>query len=310
MKTKFSEQEKTAYRAILAERLSLIRRTMYDEGIENFCISWSGGKDSCVISKMFDLAVPDNQIPRVYADTGLDLTIMRDFIKSQMEKDKRIVRIAPTIKVKPMLEKYGYPFASKRHSALVERFRTKGLTPSVINYLQLGDKKYTQTNVCPIILRFQFDTEYKFDKFNTFKISDKCCFYMKEQPIKNYMKQNNYKYNVIGLMAEEGGRRKNAQCFVYKGNKLKSFQPLAPLTKDWEDWFIKEYDIEICDIYKPPYNFDRTGCKGCPFSLKLRHELDVLEKYFPNDRKQCEALWKPVYDQYRLIRYRLLKEIK
>lgn len=108
-------------------------------------------------------------------------------------------------------------------------------------------------------------------------------------------------------MRAEGGRRSNLQCLLFEGNKLKKFQPLAPVTKEWENWFIAEYNIEICDIYKPPYNFERTGCKGCPFALHLQHELDVLEEFFPAERKQCEAIWKPVYDEYRRIGYRLKK---
>lgn len=59
--------------------------------------------------------------------------------------------------------------------------------------------------------------------------------------------------------------------------------------------------MECQDIY----NFTRTGCKGCPFALKLQNELDTLEKFFPAERKQCEALWKPVYEEYRKLGYRL-----
>ena len=84
-----------------------------------------------------------------------------------------------------------------------------------------------------------------------------------------------------------------------------SFHPLSVVNKDWEDWFIKKYDVKICDIYNPPYNFDRTGCKGCPFNIHLQRELDILEEYFPAERKQCEIIWKPVYDEYRRLRYRL-----
>lgn len=66
--------------------------------------------------------------------------------------------------------------------------------------------------------------------------------------------------------------------------------------------------VDICDIYKEPYNFPRTGCKGCPFAINLQEELDILEKYFPAERKQCELIWKPVYDEYRRIGYRLKKK--
>lgn len=106
-------------------------------------------------------------------------------------------------------------------------------------------------------------------------------------------------------MREEGGRRQNAQCLAFKGKKLVKFQPLAVMSKSWENWLIKNYNIKICDIYKHPYKFERTGCKGCPFAKNLKRELAILQHFFPNERKQCEIIWKPVYDEYRRIGYRL-----
>ena len=137
------------------------------------------------------------------------------------------------------------------------------------------------------------------------KISDMCCVRLKEEPLTKWQKQNNKPYGIVGIMREEVGRRVQAQCLAFSGNKLKKFQPLVAITKAWEEWFIEKYNIEICPIYLPPYNFVRTGCKGCPFALHLQHELDILEEFFPNERRQCELIWKPVYDEYRRIGYRL-----
>ena len=128
---------------------------------------------------------------------------------------------------------------------------------------------------------------------------------MKERPLYEWSKKNNRPYSIVGIMRSEGGRRIGAQCLSFRSGKLKAFQPLAPISKDWEEWFIKTYNIKICDIYYEPYNFERTGCKGCPFAISLQEELDVLEKYFPAERKQCEFIWQPVYDEYRRIGYRL-----
>lgn len=307
----YTEQENLACNAILKERISLIQRTMEDEGIENFFISWSGGKDSCVLSKLFDIAIPDNKIPRVWADTGLELRLIREFIYDQMKKDNRIVRLKPTVNIKEMLEEEGYPFSSKSHAAMVDRYNRTGLdSVSVRKYLnkqtEEDGKGWSSSFRCPKRLLHQFTPEYK----NKLKISDRCCVKLKEQPLEDYKKENGYKYHIIGLRQDEGGRRKEAQCFSYKNDKLYAFQPLAPITEDWEEWFIQTYNVELCDIYKPPYNFDRTGCKGCPFSKKLRKELETLEKFFPDEHKQCYDIWKPVYDEYWLLRYRLLVEIK
>lgn len=111
-------------------------------------------------------------------------------------------------------------------------------------------------------------------------------------------------------MRDEGGRRTKGVCMLFRQNNLKLFQPLISVTKEWEEWFIKEYNIKICDIYQEPYNFIRTGCKGCPFALHLQEELDVLERFFPAERKQCELIWQPVYDEYRRLGYRLKPDNK
>lgn len=54
-----------------------------------------------------------------------------------------------------------------------------------------------------------------------------------------------------------------------------------------------------------PRVYADTGCKGCPFNKDLQRELDILAQYFPEEKKQCEIIWKPVYEEYRKIGYRL-----
>lgn len=197
--------------------------------------------------------------------------------------------------IKPTLEKYGYPFKSKEHSAVVGSYQNGNKEGQwVTRYLTRGGM-----HGCPPKFMYQFTDEC------TLKISDKCCDKMKKEPLHKWQKENNKTVAIIGIMASEGGRRSSAKCLVFTDDKLKSFQPLSPMTKEWEDWFIETYNIEICEIYKPPYNFDRTGCKGCPFAMNIQNELDTLEHFFPEERKQCEFIWKPVYDEYRRLNYRL-----
>lgn len=289
----------------LYDRIQAIRTTIQKYGEENFAMSWSGGKDSCVMSVLFDMALPDNKIPRVYANTALDLNIMREFIAEEMKRDNRIVEIKPAINIRDMLEKEGYPFSSKRFSESLDRYQRTGMQGNQVkHYLGVHEdgKQWKGNYKCPKSLRYCFSEDFKL------KVSDKCCKRMKEDPLNQWMKENGLKYHIIGLMSKEGGRRQQTKCLVTRLGKLRAFQPLAPLTKEWEDWFIEKYEVRICDIYKPPYNYQRTGCKGCPFSKYLQEELDVLGRFFPNDRKQCELLWKPIYDEYRRIGYRLKKE--
>ena len=139
------------------------------------------------------------------------------------------------------------------------------------------------------------------------KISDRCCYEFKEFPIKEWEIANNKPHKILGLMRAEGGRRATSKCKAFKNGKL-SFSPLAVVTKEWEEWFINENHIELCKLYYPPFNFERTGCKGCPYNIQIQEELDALEKHLPEEKRQCEYLWKPVYDEYRRIGYRLKSE--
>lgn len=285
---------------ILQDRLGVIRDTINKYGEDTWCISYSGGKDSTVVSKLVDLAIPGNKIPRVYANTGIEWQKMVDHIKKQMEQDDRIVMIKPQVNVKKVLEDYGYPFKSKQHSFYVRVYQRNGMDSKAVQfYLKDTGGKFD----CPDRLRYQFTEEFK----QRLKINDSCCKYMKEKPLDQYKKDHNRPNQILGLMAEEGGRRASVNCVTLIGRKV-SFHPLSKVTKEWEDWFIKEYDIDLCELYKPPYNFDRTGCKGCPFSLHLQEQLSMMEQYFPAERKQCEYLWQPVYAEYRRIGYRLKRE--
>ena len=287
---------------ILFDRVEKIKSVISTYGETNFYLSFSGGKDSTVLSWLIDYAIPGNKIKRVYVDTGLELNMIKDFVKKKQKEDERIIIIQPSKNVKKTLEEKGYPFKSKAHSDFVHRFQTRGKLKSVKQYLGErpdGKEPWSSFKSCPAILKYQFEEGVNI------KISDSCCKEMKEEPINNWAKENNISYSIVGIMASEGGRRTGAKCLAFRSGKLKAFQPLAPITKDFEDWLIKEKSIEICPIYYHPYNFTRTGCKGCPFAINLQEELDVLEKYFPTERKQAEYIWKPVYDEYRRIGYRL-----
>ena len=157
--------------------------------------------------------------------------------------------------------------------------------------------------MCPKVLQYQYDETFDI------QVSDHCCEELKENPMDRYAKEHGKTWAINGIMADEGGRRQTAKCLAFKsGGRTNMFQPLAVLTKEWEDWYIQHRNIQLCKLYYPPYNFERTGCKGCPFNIHLQYDLDVLGQYSPGERKQCELIWKPVYAEYRRLGYRLKKD--
>ena len=281
------------------DRIIKIRSIVEKYGEDKCYISFSGGKDSVTLSHLVDLAVPGNNIPRVYANTGIELNAVRDFVLELQRTDPRIEIIKPSVNIKTALERDGYPFKSKEHSMYVDIYQRNGLCKTVDRYLNPEESR--KTFGCPDMLRYQFTPEFKL------KCSKKCCYNMKEKPMEDYAKAHNRPIAFIGLLGDEKGGRNNAKCLV-DANFGKHFQPLTAVDHEWEEYFIKKENIKLCKLYYPPYNFKRTGCKGCCYNIELQKDLDVLAQYFPNERKQCELIWGPVYEEYRRLGYRLKRK--
>lgn len=72
---------------ILQDRIGVIKSIdkKYDLN-KNAYISFSGGKDSTILHYLVDMALPNNQIPRVFADTGIEYQSISLFVR---ERERR-----------------------------------------------------------------------------------------------------------------------------------------------------------------------------------------------------------------------------
>lgn len=104
------------YEMLLFDRLNVIRDTITKHGEDKFYISFSGGKDSTVLHHLVDKALPNNNIPRVYINTGIEYLDIVKFVKEFATKDERFVMIRPQQNIKKTLEEFGYPFKSKEYA--------------------------------------------------------------------------------------------------------------------------------------------------------------------------------------------------
>lgn len=292
---------------ILFDRLEVIKSTNQKYDLENNAyISFSGGKDSTILHYLIDMALPNNHIPRVFINTGIEYNYIVEFVKELASKDDRFIILKPSQPIKPMLEKYGYPFKSKQHShnlAIYWRNKDK-------EEYNLSLKRYLGIIESNTLFRCPQQLQYQFTKDFNIKCIDNCCLKLKKEPIKKWQKENNRTIALTGMRREEGGQRASIKgCIITgKDNKIVKFHPLLVVNDDFENWFINKYKIELCKLYREPFNFKRTGCVGCPYSLDLQEQLDTMAMYLPNEKKQCEMIWKPVYQEYRRLGYRLRKD--
>lgn len=297
------KSETEDFELTLFDRLNVIKDTITKYGSSQFYVSFSCGRDSQVLHRLIDMALPGNKIPRVYINTGIEYKAMVDFFHEMQSADPRFIEIKPSKPIRKILEEDGYPFKSKKHSKNVSQWQEGHRNKSLLAYARKGG---STTEPCPQKLLYQFE-----DGFGI-KVSDKCCERLKKEPARRYERETWRRIAILGLKTEEEGIRamhKGCMAFDHHGKPAR-FKPLNPVSNEFEDWLIKREGIKLPPLYYPPFNFKRTGCKGCPFAYNLQQELDAMECFLPNERKQCEVIWKPVYDEYRRIGYRLKKGTK
>ena len=287
------------YEFLLMDRIQKIQSIDRKYNLnENAHISFSGGKDSTILHYLMDMALPGNEIPRVYINTGIEYKAIQNFVASLSEKDSRVVIVKPKTLIKPMLESEGYPMKSKFHSYILSMFQQGKHNESIDKYVE---GVYGHEKACPDKLKYQFSENFKL------KVSPKCCDEIKKAPLHEYEENSKRRIGITGIRQNEGGQRDYLEnCIITaKNGSLQRFHPLLVVTDEWESEFIKRNNIQLCELYYPPYNFRRTGCVGCPFNRFLQKDLETLMLLLPNEWKLAEAVWKPVYEEYRRIGYRL-----
>lgn len=284
---------------LLQDRIQKIQQVNGDLNLDATAhVSFSGGKDSLILSKLVDLALPKNHIPRVYANTGIEYTAQVKFVKKLQKDDTRIIILPPKKNVRETLDEVGYPFKSKFHSHMMNTLQNSGMTESLKKYFYPARNTASS---CPAVLQYQATETLPF------KISDRCCAEFKKKAFTPFEKATGRKVAITGMRSAEGGKREKLNCLTYKRGVVRHFHPLLVVGDDFCDFFVKRFDIELSPLYYAPYNFKRTGCRGCPYNRHLRENLETLAMFAPQEVKAAFSVFKPVYDEYRRLGYRLGK---
>lgn len=186
----------------LNDRLEKIKQISQQENLEaNSYMPYSFGKDSTVLHHLLDIALPNNTIPRVFINTGLEYNAIRKKAFNDAKADKRIIIINSNVNIKRMLEKEGYPFKSKEHSLKVSQYKQGSRADSVLKYKQGFENIEYSRFQCPKKLLYQFEDEFKL------KISNKCCYKLKKDVIHLWEKENKKIISMTGMRNEEGGAK-------------------------------------------------------------------------------------------------------
>lgn len=102
-----------------------------------------------------------------------------------------------------------------------------------------------------------------------FKVSNECCYWMKEKPCDDWAKDHN-SYPYLGLMASEGGQREEALvehgCNYYGKTVTRSApfaifyrQDLLQLSLEMDKWYHEHIEVFESLYYEQEYSRDKDG---------------------------------------------------
>lgn len=249
-------------------------------GIDKTYISFSGGKDSCVLLHLVRSVYPQAQ--GVFFDTGLEYPEVVEYVK---EIDNIEVR-KPRKSFPQVAREFGLPAVSKESANYIYEIRTS-------NSDKLIDKRLNYRRAYSLPRKWIHFTDPEF--FEP-KVSNKCCTYFKKMPSEDYVKETG-RYPFVGTIADESLLRLNSwvkySCNMYTKDKTQS-RPLSIWTEE-DIWaYIKKYDIKLCKIYDMGH--DRTGCYLCTYGSHLEdrdrgtNKFEMLKEQHPKHYQSLKKL--------------------
>lgn len=235
-------------------------------------ISISGGKDSRVLDDIESRFIGAG-LPRVFVDTGLEHRSVRACGKRHAD-----VTVRPEKNFKQIITEYGYPVISKEVAQTIAEARVglksgKGYTYRIKKLDGVAVDKNGEKSKYNI-------PQYKFLLDAPFRISHKCCDYMKKKPAKKYEKETG-RLPIVATMAEESNLR--LQKWLKHGcNAFDLKRPMSAPMSFWSENDVLEYLLK--------YEVDYAECYGeiVPKLDKeqIRGQITIYEA--TNDYKGCQ----------------------
>lgn len=240
----------------------------------------------------------DKSIQKVHKELGLERLQSSVKYVDENGKEHRWTKVE-------ILQEFGFPVLSKEIAGKIETLanptdRNKTVRHAIVTG-ETGEYGGYQKNSRMKMSKKWLEkfggyaNEYEGTEYAIpdFKVSSKCCYYLKEKPCDDWAKEHN-SVPYLGLMASEGGRRAKSLmlngCNYFGKSTIRS-APFAIFTRQDLLQLALELDVPVPEIYGTierkedgtlyTTKAQRTGCSMCGFGIHLEkrpHRFDLLKE--------------------------------
>lgn len=241
---------------------------------------------------------------------GISVSVLEDKSIQRVHKEMNVIPISPLKSKVEILKEYGFPVVSKMASAKISRLQTPGDDSPIIKAYMTGDMGawggygHSEKFKLPdkwIELFGGLYGHFRPDlncKCAPFKVSDQCCYWLKELPAMQYQQEHDI-WPFLGLMQSEGGRRQYSLRMHgcnYVGKDTARSCPFNYFYRQDLLQLALDLGVHVPEIYgeivRDPdgtlrtTKAQRTGCSMCGYGIHLDgrpHHFDLLREQDPKE---------------------------
>lgn len=236
---------------------------------------------------------------------AISVTSLEDKSIQKVHKQLGIIAVKPMKSKAQIINEFGFPVISKRIAGKIDMLQNPSENNQTVRHAiitgECGQQGHFATNSrmqlpkkwLELFAGYENENENVNYRIAPFKVSNKCCEFLKERPCDIWAKENN-SAPFLGLMASEGGQREEALVehgCNYFGKSVIRSAPFAPFMRQDILQLALDLNIPVPEIYgeiKRKYDgmlyttgAQRTGCSMCGFGIHMEkrpHRFDQLRE--------------------------------